>query len=64
MAAQHLPRNLVPPSSGLKELAQTTKKSKAANPLFVIAFSRFCQREFVYDTGSVYFTSTFIHYTL
>ena len=26
MAAQDLPRDLVPPSSGLKELAQTTKK--------------------------------------
>jgi len=30
--------------------------SKAANLLLKIAFSRFCHSEFVYNTGSVYFT--------
>jgi len=28
MAAQYLPKDLVQPSSGLKELAQTTKKKQ------------------------------------
>jgi len=37
--------------------------SKAANLLLKSAFFRFCHCEFVYDTGSVYFTYTFMLYT-
>ena len=32
--------------------------------LLKIAFSTFCQSEFVYDTGSVYFTYNFMLHTL